>query len=152
VQGVQQPVTLGALGKGMLARLGHHCHVEAIAVSCGVKQNSRYRKFADGNGLGGARRATAAMIDWITILIEAVGVVTLLMWIAIPIREFRDILPRPQAQTPRRVLRRGRAARGVRAAAPITSSCTALIVTPIVSLLTALKAAARLFGVRSGSI
>jgi uncharacterized membrane protein YcjF (UPF0283 family) len=32
------------------------------------------------------------MIDWITILIEAVGVVILLMWIVIPIREFRDIL------------------------------------------------------------
>lgn len=32
------------------------------------------------------------MIDWITILIEAVGVAILLMWIVIPIREFRDIL------------------------------------------------------------
>jgi hypothetical protein len=47
----------------------------------------------DGSGLGGARKAAATtMIDWITILIEAVGVAILLMWIVIPIREFRDIL------------------------------------------------------------
>jgi hypothetical protein len=32
------------------------------------------------------------MLDWITIVIEAVGVVILLMWIVIPIREFRQIL------------------------------------------------------------
>jgi hypothetical protein len=31
-------------------------------------------------------------LDWITILIEAVGVAILLMWIVIPIREFRQIL------------------------------------------------------------
>ncbi len=32
------------------------------------------------------------MLDWITIVIELIGVVILLMWIIIPIREFRDIL------------------------------------------------------------
>lgn len=32
------------------------------------------------------------MLDWITIVIEAVGIVILLMWIVIPIREFRQIL------------------------------------------------------------
>ena len=31
------------------------------------------------------------MLDWITITIELVGVVILLMWIVIPIREFRQI-------------------------------------------------------------
>ena len=31
-------------------------------------------------------------MDWITLLIELVGVVILLMWIVIPIREFRQIL------------------------------------------------------------
>ena len=34
----------------------------------------------------------ARVIDWITILIELVGIAILLMWIVIPIREFRDIL------------------------------------------------------------
>ncbi len=33
-------------------------------------------------------------MDPITLLIEAVGVVILLMWIVIPIREFREILKR----------------------------------------------------------
>ena len=33
-------------------------------------------------------------MDWITLLIEGVGVVILLMWIVIPIREFRAILKR----------------------------------------------------------
>ena len=32
------------------------------------------------------------MIDWITLLIELVGIAILLMWIVIPIREFRQIL------------------------------------------------------------
>ena len=31
-------------------------------------------------------------MDWITLLIELVGVAILLMWIVIPIREFRQIL------------------------------------------------------------
>jgi LytS/YehU family sensor histidine kinase len=33
-------------------------------------------------------------VDPITLLIEAVGVIILLMWIIIPIREFREILKR----------------------------------------------------------
>ena len=33
-------------------------------------------------------------MDAITLLIEAVGVVILMMWIVIPIREFREILKR----------------------------------------------------------
>ena len=33
-------------------------------------------------------------MDWITLLIETVGVVILLLWIVIPIREFRGILKR----------------------------------------------------------
>ena len=32
------------------------------------------------------------MIDWITVTIELVGIAILLMWIVIPIREFRQIL------------------------------------------------------------
>jgi len=32
------------------------------------------------------------MIDWITIAIELVGIAIMLMWIVIPIREFREIL------------------------------------------------------------
>ena len=32
------------------------------------------------------------MLDWITITIELVGIAILLMWIVIPIREFRQIL------------------------------------------------------------
>ena len=31
-------------------------------------------------------------MDWITLLIELIGVAILLMWIVIPIREFRQIL------------------------------------------------------------
>jgi uncharacterized membrane protein YcjF (UPF0283 family) len=31
------------------------------------------------------------MLDWITITIELVGIVILLMWIVIPIQEFRGI-------------------------------------------------------------
>jgi len=31
------------------------------------------------------------MIDWITIAIELVGIAIMLMWIVIPIREFREI-------------------------------------------------------------
>ena len=31
------------------------------------------------------------MLDWITIAIELVGIAILLMWIVIPIREFRQI-------------------------------------------------------------
>ena len=33
-------------------------------------------------------------MDWITLLIEAVGVVILMLWIVMPIREFRAILKR----------------------------------------------------------
>ena len=32
------------------------------------------------------------MLDWITVVIELVGVAILLTWIVIPIREFRGIL------------------------------------------------------------
>ena len=32
------------------------------------------------------------MLDWITLTIELVGAAILLMWIVIPIREFRQIL------------------------------------------------------------
>ncbi len=32
------------------------------------------------------------MLDWITITIELIGVAILLLWIVIPIREFRQIL------------------------------------------------------------
>jgi hypothetical protein len=31
------------------------------------------------------------MLDWITITLELVGIAILLMWIVIPIKEFRDI-------------------------------------------------------------
>ena len=31
------------------------------------------------------------MLDWITITIELVGIAIMLIWIVIPIREFRDI-------------------------------------------------------------
>jgi hypothetical protein len=31
-------------------------------------------------------------VDWITLLIEAVGLVILVLWSVIPIREFRQIL------------------------------------------------------------
>lgn len=34
------------------------------------------------------------MTDWITITIEAVGVIILCVWIVVPIREFRGILRR----------------------------------------------------------
>ena len=37
-------------------------------------------------------------VDAITLLIEAVGVVILLMWIVIPIREFRGILKRVKSR------------------------------------------------------
>ena len=33
-----------------------------------------------------------APVDWITLLIEAVGVVILLLWVVIPIQEFKTIL------------------------------------------------------------
>lgn len=41
------------------------------------------------------------MPDWMTLSIEAVGLVILCIWIVLPIREFRDILgrirrPRPE--------------------------------------------------------
>ena len=32
------------------------------------------------------------MLDWITIVIELVGVAILIAWIVIPVREFRQIL------------------------------------------------------------
>ena len=32
------------------------------------------------------------MLDWVTIVIELVGLVILVAWIVIPIREFRQIL------------------------------------------------------------
>jgi hypothetical protein len=32
------------------------------------------------------------VLDWITVVIELVGIVILLTWIVIPIREFRQIL------------------------------------------------------------
>ena len=32
------------------------------------------------------------MVDWITVTIELIGLAILLMWIVIPIREFRQIL------------------------------------------------------------
>ena len=37
-------------------------------------------------------------MDWITLLIETVGVVILLLWIVIPIREFRAILKKIRAR------------------------------------------------------
>ena len=40
------------------------------------------------------------MLDWITLVIEAVGVVILLMWIVIPIREFRLILKAVARKSP----------------------------------------------------
>ena len=37
-------------------------------------------------------------MDWITLLIEVVGVVILLLWIVIPIQEFRSILKQIQTR------------------------------------------------------
>lgn len=34
------------------------------------------------------------MLDWMTLTIEAVGIAIFLVWIVIPIREFRTILKR----------------------------------------------------------
>ena len=34
------------------------------------------------------------MLDWMTLTIEAIGIVIFLIWIVIPIREFRAILRR----------------------------------------------------------
>jgi len=34
------------------------------------------------------------MLDWMTLTIEAIGIVIFLIWIVIPIREFRTILRR----------------------------------------------------------
>ena len=43
-------------------------------------------------------------LDWITLLIEAVGVVILLLWIVIPIREFRAILKKIRSRAPERAV------------------------------------------------
>ena len=45
-------------------------------------------------------------MDWITLLLEAVGVVILLMWIVIPIQEFRAILRSVHARDAANVRRR----------------------------------------------
>ncbi len=40
------------------------------------------------------------MLDWMTLSIEAVGVVIFCIWIVVPIREFRGILNRMRRRTP----------------------------------------------------
>jgi hypothetical protein len=59
---------------------------ETIRNRCGVKENLLYRKFQK-SGLG----REGAMIDWVTLAIELVGIAILLMWVVVPIREFREI-------------------------------------------------------------
>ena len=50
-----------------------------------VQANLLYRRFTFSG---------AAFVDWITLLIECVGVVILLLWVIIPASEFRAILAR----------------------------------------------------------
>ena len=38
------------------------------------------------------------MPDWITVCVEAVGIVILLCWIVVPIREFKGIFKRLKAE------------------------------------------------------
>ncbi len=59
--------------------------VETNIKACVVKNNSLYRKFIF------LFRAVRIALDWITLVIESIGVLILLVWIVVPAKEFREI-------------------------------------------------------------